>query len=232
MDMTMVSTLIALCLTATPQLQVRNQVTPDEKKQGFQLLFDGNSLDQFRGWKQTTIPPMWKAVDGEIRLVPVPNRNSDIVTKKEYADFDLRLDWKVEAGGNSGIFIRSDETKPMAWATGMEMQVLDNARHPDGKNVLTSAGSQYGMYAPIRDVSRPAGEWNSARILCKARQVTFWLNGVKVVSYVIGSPDWNARKAVSKYKDLPEYGLHPSGRIVLQDHGNQVSYRNIRIRVL
>lgn len=208
-----------------------NQLTKQEKSQGFRLLFDGKSVEQFRGWKKLELPKGWQVVDGELRLVKGPE-GGDIVLKEEFADFDLRLEWKVEKGGNSGIFFRSKEGQPMPWATGIEMQVLDDKNHHDGEHEITSAGSHYGMYARSKNVAKPADEWNAARIVAKGKHVQFWLNGTKVVDYTIGDADWFKRKEVSLYKDLPDYGMVATGLIVLQDHGNQVSYRTIRIKKL
>jgi len=112
------------------------------------------------------------------------------------------------------------------------MQVLDDDRHPDGRNPMTSAGAAYAMIAPSRDVVRPVGSWNEARIVAKGKKISFWLNGVNVVNYEVGSPEWNALKAKSKFSGMPRYSLPMSGHIVLQDHGDVVSYRSIRIKRL
>lgn len=217
-----------------PVIQIQasnNQLTKQEKSQGFELLFDGKTAEQFRGWKKQELPKGWQVVDGELRLMK-GLEGGDIVLKEEFADFDLRLQWKVEKGGNSGIFFRSKEDQPMPWATGIEMQVLDDKNHHDGEHEITSAGSHYGMYARSKNVAKPAEQWNAARIVAKGKHVQFWLNGTKVVDYTIGDADWFKRKEVSLYKDLPDYGMVASGLIVLQDHGNQVCYRSIRIKKL
>jgi len=218
--------------SVSAQARPVNQLTPEESREGFKLLFDGKSADQWRGWKKQVLPTKWKVVDGELRITPGPGSGGDIITKEQFGDFDLRLEWKVEKAGNSGIFIRSDESKQLVWSTGMEMQVLDDDLHPDGRSILTSAGSHYAMHARTRDVVRPAERWNEVRIVCKGKDVTFWLNGFKVVEYTIGSQDWIDRKAKSKFASLPDYGNAPVGHIALQDHGNRVSFRNIRIRKL
>jgi hypothetical protein len=138
----------------------------------------------------------------------------------------------VGKAGNSGIFYRVDERAEIIWHHAPEYQVLDNAGHRDGKSPLTSAGSCYAVYPPARDVTRPAGEWNATRILSRGNHVEHWLNGTKVAEFEIGSEEWNARVAASKFKQYPEFGKARRGRIGLQDHGDVVSYRNIRIRPL
>lgn len=208
-----------------------NQLTEEEKREGFELLFDGKSMDQWRGWRRDDLPRGWAVANGLIAFTPGTD-GGDIATREEYSDFELRLDWMVEPGGNSGIFFRASEERNYPWETGPEMQVLDDLRHPDGRNEITSAGSDYAMHARSRDVVRPAWEWNEVRIIAKGKEVSYWLNGYKVVEYIIGSEDWNRRKAASKFATMPDYGMKDSGRIVLQDHGDRVWYRNIRIRRL
>jgi hypothetical protein len=118
------------------------------------------------------------------------------------------------------------------YETGPEMQVLDDARHPDGRSRLTAAGSDFGLYPAVAGIVKPAGEWNSIRIVVKGHHVEHWMNGVKVVEYELESPDWEARVAGSKFKQWPGYGRAPKGHIALQDHGDRVWYRNIKIREL
>ncbi|RYG46946.1 DUF1080 domain-containing protein [bacterium] len=209
-----------------------NTLSAEEKTLGFKLLFDGKSLGEFKGWRKDHVGAAWQAVNGALSFVPGSGEGGDIRTAETYGDFELRLDWRVGPGGNSGIFYRADEALDPAWATAPEMQVLDDTRHPDGRNPLTSAGSNYAMYAPNVRISRPAGEWNRARLVVKGNHVEHWLNGTKVVEYDFDSADWIARYRESKFKDLPEYGKRKTGFIVFQDHGDPVYYRNIRIRRL
>ena len=154
------------------------------------------------------------------------------MTKEEFGDFELRLDWRISSGGNSGIMYRVTENGEASFSSGVECQVLDNARHPDGKNPVTSAGSAYAMLAPSQDVVNPAGIWNSVRIIARGSKVEHWLNGVKVVSYDTSSPQWQALYKASKFAGMPNYAKPKLGHIVLQDHGDLVAYRNIRIRKL
>ena len=156
----------------------------------------------------------------------------DIVTREQFQDFELALEWKVEPGGNSGIFYRVAEAPELetVWQSGPEFQVLDDARHADGRVPETSAGACYGLYPAPRGVVRPAREWNEARIVVRGTHVEHWLNGRRVVAYELGDHDWEERVRRSKFAGLRRYGREPRGHIALQDHGDWVAYRNIRVR--
>ncbi|MBA3725297.1 MAG: DUF1080 domain-containing protein [Armatimonadetes bacterium] len=208
-----------------------NALTPEEARRGFELLFDGKATDKWRGFRKQTLPAGWSASDGELRIAKGAGAG-DIVTKDQYSDFELRLEWKVSPGGNSGIFIRVSEDLTAVYLSAPEMQVLDDDVHPDGMNPLTSAGSNYGLHAPKRDVGRPAGSWNEVRIIAKGNDIEYWLNGYKAVAYTLGGPEWTSLVAASKFADWPSYGKVKTGHIALQDHGDAVAYRNIRIRKL
>lgn len=219
--------LLAAC--AAQAASQTNMLSPAERADGWQLLFDGTSLAAWRGYHMADMPKGWEVVDGALtRTGP----GGDIITRQQYGDFELALDWKISEGGNSGVFYRVTEDGDYGYYTGPEMQVLDDARHADGKNPLTSAGACYGLYAAPRGVVKPAGEWNSARIVVRGNHVEHWLNGQKVVSYELGSPEWAAKVAASKFAQWPGYGKAARGYIALQDHGDWVAYRNIRIREL
>jgi len=207
----------------------RTMLTAEEQAAGWRPLFDGGSPTQWRGYRHNAMPQGWQVVEGALTRV---DSAGDIVTRDQYSDFELELEWKVEKGGNSGIFYRVSEDFEYPWQTGPEMQVLDDARHPDGKSPLTSAGALYGLYPAQRGVVHPAGEWNSVRILVQGNRVEHWLNGTKLVAAEIGSPDWQARLARSKFAKMPGYGRNRTGHIGLQDHGNWVAYRRIKIRAL
>lgn len=208
-----------------------NTLTPEERRQGFELLFDGESLAAWRGFKRSDVPGGWSAADGELRFTPGGD-GGDLVTREAYRDFDLRLEWRVAPGGNSGVFFHVSEDGFATWASGPEMQVLDDERHPDGQSPLTSAGSNYALHGPTARVARPAGKWNSVRLVVRNGHVEHWLNGHKVVEYTLGSPEWTELVRAGKFADLPLYGKTGDGLIALQDHGDRVSYRNIRIRRL
>jgi len=206
-----------------------NTLTPAQRRAGWKLLFDGKTTGGWRGYRKTTVPPGWQAVDGELRRVAPAG---DLITTDRFASFDLQYDWKISPGGNSGVMYHVTEQGSETYESGPEMQVLDDARHSDGKSLLTSAGSDFGLYPVTRRMAKPAGEWNHARIVVNGAHVEHWLNGVKVVDYELWSPDWKQRVAHSKFRAWPEYGLAHTGYIALQDHGYPVAYRNIAIRVL
>jgi len=192
-------------------------------------LFDGSGTAAWRGYRMDTLPSGWRIVDGTLSRV---GPGGDIITREKYANFELTLEWKISEGGNSGIFYRAGEDTDAIYWSAPEMQVLDDAQHPDGHSRLTSAGSDYGLYPSPAGIVKPAGEWNAVRILVNGNHVEHWLNGVKVVEYELGSADWEAKVKASKFAPHPHYGRNASGYIGLQDHGDAVSYRNIKIRVL
>ena len=205
-------------------------LTAAERAEGWRVLFDGRSLDAWRGYRKPALPDGWQAIDGSLVLAAAGA--GDIITRERFRNFDLRLEWKVAPGGNSGIFYRASEEGDYIWQSASEMQVLDDERHADGKSQLTSAGSNFALYPVPRGASRPAGEWNAVRLLVNGNHVEHWLNGVKVVDYELGSLEWGSRVRASKFASMPLYGRSPQGHIGLQDHGDRVEFRNIRIRVL
>ena len=208
-----------------------NQLSAEEVAEGFELLFDGASLDAWRGFQMEDVPGGWSAIDGALAFTPGVGGGT-LITRDTYTEFDLRLEWKVGPAGNSGVFFGISEDTESAFQSGPELQVLDNAGHYDGGNPLTSAGSNYGLHAPPEDVTRPVGEWNEVRIVRHGNQVVHWLNGVQIVEYEIGSAEWEAQVAGSKFVQWPDYGRHHEGHLGLQDHGDPVWYRNLRIRRL
>jgi hypothetical protein len=207
------------------------QLSTEEQNAGWQLLFDGKTFNGWRGFKMDRAPSGWVITrGGELHFKT--KGKGDIMTVEQYGDFELKLEWKISKGGNSGIFFRVTEDDEFSWKTGPEMQVLDNAKHKDGLDPRTSAGANYALHAPSQEVTRPAGEYNEARIIAKGNHIEHWLNGVKIVEYEIGSPEWEELVAQSKFGEMPKYGRNRRGHIVLQDHGDKVWYRNIRIRPL
>lgn len=207
----------------------KNEMTAQERAQGFTSLNDASS---WVGLGKTTLPAGWKSSGGIFALDPKVGQGGDVMTKESYGDFELRLDAKVGSGGNSGIFYRVDPKLGAPWASGPEYQVLDNERHPDGQNPKTSVGSNYAMNGVDQKLANGAGQWNEIRIVVKGNNVEHWLNGKKVVAYTLGSPEWESNWKNSKFADLKEYGRKKSGQIVLQDHGDAVWFRNIRIKKL
>lgn len=233
------SLLVAIALAAPAHApapavaQSPNTLTDAERAAGWKLLFDGATTAGWHGYGKTTMPAGWQVVEGALtRMAPA----GDIVTNDTYRDFELALEWRVAPGGNSGIFYRGveakDPIKVPLYHSAPEMQVLDDERHPDGKSPLTSAGANYGLHPAPRGVVRPANEWNQARIVVKGSHVEHWLNGTKVADYDLGSPDWLARVKASKFAAWPEYGTAKEGIIGLQDHGDRVAFRSIKIRPL
>lgn len=198
-------------------------------------LFDGTSTAHWRGYKKSYLPEEWKIEDGALTLTK--KGGGYIVTKEEYEDFDLRLDWKISEGGNSGVLfhVSEDSLYKYVFETGPEVQILDDERHPDAKKGAEGthkAGANYDLMAPLANAVKPAGEWNRFRLKVKNGHVQHWLNGKKVQDYRIGSENWQELVGKSKFAVMPQYGKLRSGHISLQDHGNKVWFRNIRIRRL
>ena len=230
---TAVTLLVACLVVALPPAAraqaSRNTLTPAERAAGWRLLFDGKTTTGWRGWKMDTLPSGWQVVDGALTRV---RRAADIITTEKFKNFELSLEWKIAPNGNSGIFYRASEDDDAIYWSAPEMQVLDDAGHPDGQSRLTAAGSDYGLYPSPAGVVKPARQWNQARLIVNGNHVEHWLNGVKAVEYELGSADWEARVKASKFAPHPHYGRNPEGYIGLQEHDYWVAYRNIKIRVL
>jgi hypothetical protein len=210
---------LGLLLLATPALA---------QEPGFRPLFDGTSTAAWRGYRADSLPAGWRVVDGALTRVA---QAGDIITREQFGDFELRLEWKVAPGGNSGIFYRVTEEFGAPYESGPEMQVLDDARHSDGASRLTSAGAVFGLYPFPAGIVKPAGQWNEVRLVVRGAHVEHWLNGTSI-EYELWTDDWKARVTGSKFRQWPGYGLSRRGHISLQDHGDVVSFRNIRIRNL
>ena len=189
-------------------------------------LFDGKTTAGWRGYRQKTLPSGWAVVDGALTRV---GEGGDIITVDQFGDFELTLEWNVTPGANSGVFFRVTEDDPVIWHEAPEVQVIDNA-YKGGLKPAQTAGANYDLHAPARDATRPPGQWNAMRILVKGNHVEQWLNGAKVVEYELGSDDWKRRVQASKFNEFPRYGQARRGHIGLQDHGDRVAYRNIRLR--
>ncbi len=193
-------------------------------------LLAGGAAKHWRGYRADSLPSAWQ-VDAQGVLTRT-RFGGDIITRQQFQDFEFEIEWKVGPRGNSGIFYHATEGTNVIYENAPEMQVLDNGGHRDGGNPLTSAGANYALDAPVRDVTKPVGEWNKARIVVLGARVEHWLNDVKVVEYERWTPEWTAKVKASKFNQWPSYGLAKRGHIGLQEHGDVISFRNIRVREL
>lgn len=217
-----------------------NSLTVTEQADGWQLLFDGTSKNNWHIFKNTSDGSAWKVVEGTLHLDPAQKKESktvgggDLVSNEEYDNFHLKIEWKLDSAGNSGImfYVKEDPKIEKTYHTGPEMQVLDNAAHPDAKINKHRAGDLYDLIASSPETVRPAGQWNEAEIIAKDSTLEFYLNGSKVISTKMWDDNWRKMIASSKFKEWPTFGAFTSGRIALQDHGDPVWYRNIKIRRL
>jgi hypothetical protein len=208
-----------------------NQLTSVEKAAGWKLLFDGKSLQGWRGYKTEAIGAGWKAQDGALVLTAA--KAGDIMTAQEYGDFELSFEWKISEAGNSGVIYRAGLGESASHRTGPEYQILDNEKAKDNKLGNHLAGSLYDMgpEAP-RGLPKPVGQWNTSRLVVRGWKVEHWLNDVKVVAIDLASQEGKAAIAGSKFKDWPKFASLSRGHIAFQDHGDVVSYRSIKIREL
>lgn len=235
--------------TSQPAATTHNTLTEAEKADGWQLLFNGQNLDGWKGYLKDTIGSSWRVEDDAIYLHAevqeewkwLPEDGGFIVTEKEYENFELRLQWKITDCGNSGIIYHAIESADYdePWKTGLEMQVLDNKCHPDGEIVKHRAGDLYDLIAATPVTVKPAGEWNDVRIVSDGNRIQHWLNGEKVVEVERFSDAWkevlgNSKFANPEHNDYsPDYGTAAAGHIALQDHNDsKVWYRNIKIKAL
>ena len=204
-----------------------NTLSDEEKKAGFKLLFDGKSTENFRGYKTDKLEG-WEAVDGALKRVSP--KAPDIITKDQFEAFELAIDYRISKGGNSGIMFHVAETDGPAYVTGPEIQIQDNVEGHDPQK----SGWLYQLYKPDTDATKPAGEWNRMRIVIapKGQKSAVYMNGQKYYEFEKGSADWDAKVKQSKFKDMPGFGKQTKGHICLQNHGDEVAYRNIKIRAL
>jgi hypothetical protein len=219
-----------------------NTLTAAEKKAGWKLLFDGKTPAGWRGAYKDAFPTAgWKIENGELVVQKsdgAESRNGgDIITTDQYGNFELTLEVKLTPGANSGVkyFVTERLPKSPGSAIGLEFQVLDDERHPDakmGQNGNRTIGSLYDLIPAQQKKAMPIGEWNKIRLVSKDRHVEHWLNGTKVVAYERGSPEFRRLVAGSKYKNFEAFGEAEKGHILLQDHGDKVHYRNIKLRTL
>jgi hypothetical protein len=216
---------------------------PAKNEDGFVALFDGKSTAGWHSHKKTTAGKIWKVENGAIHLDPAvkkeaPSEGGDLVTNEEYENFHLKLDWKISPKGNSGIifFINEDPKYNNTYETGMEMQVLDNGTptslgHSDAKIYTHRAGDLYDLMA-AKDAAKPAGEWNTAEIVANKGKLDFYLNGQHTLSNKLWDDNWRNMIAISKFKSMPGFGKFNKGKISLQEHGDEVWFKNIMIKKL
>ncbi len=204
---------------------------------GFTNLLSNNAAE-FHRFNGSGIPAAWTVRDGVLHFDPAKRaggrEGGDIVSNEEYEDFHLKLDWKIAPKGNSGIFfyVQEGPSYRYTFETGPEMQVVDNDGHPDAMFKTHRAGDLYDLIACSRETVLPAGQWNAAEIISEKGTLTFFLNGVQVVKTSYGDDAWRKLVAGSKFKDMPGFGRHSKGKIALQDHGDEVWFRNIQIKRL
>jgi len=228
-----------------PKPEVPNTLTDAEKAEGWQLLFDGKTTTGWKGYNKKTFPEKgWEVVDGTIHCIASGTGEAgfggDIITEKQYKDFEFSLEWKISKGGNSGIFILAQEkAKQLIWKSAPEMQILDNENHPDaklGENGNRKAGSLYDLIPANPQNAKPFGEWNKVRILVYQGTVVFYQNNAKVLEFHLWTQDWKDLINKSKFKGWKDFinagGPDKKGYIGLQDHGNDVWFRNIKIKVM
>lgn len=222
---------------ATTEATAPNILTDQQKADGWQLLFDGQTMNGWRFFKGYA-NDSWEVADGALHCKPpregegALNQRSDIMTENQYENFELMLEWKISNAGNSGIMYRVTEEFDQPYYSGPEYQVLDDEGYPGPLQPAQFSGANYDMHVAEPKVTKPVGEWNQTKIVVNGNHVEHWLNGTKVVEYELRSEDWTTRKNGSKWKDAPGYGMAAKGHIDLQDHGNEVWYRNIFIKPL
>ena len=234
-------TIVLFSCHSTKKLTKMNKLTGEEKSGGWQLLFDGKTTKGWHKYGGGPVGSAWKIREGNLCLDTSVKENwqikdgGDIVSDEEYENFDLQLEWKIAKDGNSGIMIYIHEDKSKynwPWETGPEMQVLDNNGHPDSKIIKHRAGDLYDLISCSKETVKPPGEWNLAEIKSLNGKLDLYLNGENVVSTTLWDDNWKQMVANSKFKTMPGFGTYQKGRIGLQDHGNEVCFRNIKIRKL
>jgi hypothetical protein len=226
---------------------ISNSTSPIEnkKEEDWESLFDGKTLDGWHRFNRKGVPSIWKVNDGRLTFDPVDSPKGDyihdIVTDKSYENFELSIEWNISEGGNSGIFwaVQEGESYNKPYSTGPEIQVLDNERHPDAmaNPKFHQAGALYDLVQPTKDVCKPAGEWNHVLLTIdhNKNQGSVRLNGVKIIEFPLSGPKWDTLVSKSKFNDdcdFKNFGKFTSGKIGLQDHGDKVSFRDIKIRKL
>ena len=219
----------------TPQAPAMNTLTKEETKEGWELLFDGMSTKGWHKYGNKPVGNAWKVADGTLYFDAAnKEQGGDIVTDEDFDNFHLKYDWKISVNGNSGVifYAQEDSKYTWPWETGPEMQVLDNNGHPDAKIVKHRAGDLYDLISSSKEPVKPAMEWNTAEIKSVNGKLDLYLNGENIVSTTLWDDNWRKLIAGSKFKSRPDFGKYQKGKLGLQDHGNNVWFRNIKIRRL
>lgn len=225
----------AVCFSQSARAEEPNTLTEAEKAAGWKLLFDGKTTQGWRAYQSREMTPNWQAIDGALVRVKGgeggkgAGGGDDIVTVDDYENFELSLEWKIVAVGNSGVLYHVSEEPETAWHFAPEVQLLDNKPHPT-RDKRQLAGACYDLYAPSKDATKSVGQWNQLRIKVDHNKVTHWLNGEQITEYEIGSADWKDRVSKSKFKDKPKFATFKTGPICLQDHSDRIEFRNIKVR--
>ena len=208
-----------------------NTLTNREIARGWELLFDGESVEKWKMFNGGNVAG-WKVIDGELHNSGADSYyGGDIVTKKQYTNFELYIEWKIESQSHSGIFFNVEEgVTNTIDETGQKYQLIDDWTEP--LNNMQKSGANYNLFSPVRFTAKPAGNWNKSRLIVNKQRTEHWLNGKKVLEYVLWSDEWEAAKQSSEWAGFPYFGESKSGHIGLQDHGGLVAFRNIKIREL
>lgn len=241
------SLIAALAFTAWGALPARaagscdgtNVLSPAEKAAGWTLLFDGKTLAGWHGYNGQGLQA-WAIEDCALKSVGTEgnygsDKRADLVTDREFTDFEISVDWKTSRGGNSGLMygVVEDKKYDAAWKTGPEYQFIDDVGFPEKLEEWQKAGANYAMHLPnAQKQLKPVGEWNNTRIVVRGPHVEHWLNGKKILEFERWTPEWQKLRDSGKWKEAPDYGLAKTGRIVLQDHGSVFWFRNVKIRTI
>jgi hypothetical protein len=224
-----IAAVMALLLTVSLYAG-HNELTAEEKADGWKSLFDGKKIEHWRNFKQDGINPKWVIQDDAMHLTG--KGGGDIITRENYENFDFRLEWKIAEAGNSGIFILGDEKGKRVYSHAPEIQILDNERHKDRAKTSRRSGSLYDMIAAPAESQKPAGEWNKVRIMLNKGHLQVWQNDVQTIDVKINGDKWNELLAKSKFAKWQGFGLNKSGFLGLQDHADPVWFRNLKVKVL
>jgi hypothetical protein len=224
------TSIVVLSALSLPCWAADNELTAQEQADGWQLLFNGKDMSQWRSFKQPTVNSKWQIDENAIVLTS--GGGGDLISKQSYKNFELTLDWKIAEAGNSGIFVLADETGQYIYSHAPEIQILDNERHPDNKLDSHLSGSLYDLIASPVASHKKAGEWNTTKIRLENSALTIWQNGIQTAQVTIGNDEWNRLVAKSKFADWAGFAAATEGHLGLQDHGDKVWFKNIKIKEL